>query len=807
MTKIGTPQTRQDGRLKVTGAATYSAEFDVPGVTYAALVLSPVSSGRVRGFDLAAAKKAPGVLTILTHQNMPALKELNPTVGADGGAGPGEDRTPMRDDKITYNGQIIALVVADTLDHARHAANLIVADIEETKPFLDMERTVLVKTEDKAGSAGKDAGQSAAESEKKAPPPKIGTRVAPEKRGSGEEAQLQRGNPSGAMAGATHRITAQFSTPHEHHNPIEPHAIIALWKGDELTAYISCQSTKSPQRVLAHVFGLKDEQVRTVSHFIGGGFGCKGPGGWPHDIACAVAARRVGKPVKLALTRQEMFSLVGHRGQTSQHIAIGAQNNGTISALTHACLTDAHPNNGFFERPAVGTSRVMYELPNYGMGHQAAQVNIAPPIFMRAPGESPGTWALESALDEMAHEVGMDPVAFRLANHADVHPQTRKPWSSKHLKECYARGQHLIGWSGRSMMPRMTRQGRYLIGWGMATATYPGYRQAAAARVRLYPDGRAIAASSGCDIGTGAYTVFRLVAADALGYPIERVTMELGDSDLPFAPVAGGSQLTASVAPAVQEACQRAMIDVAALAIKDPASPLRGRELKDLDYGSGRVFVKGNASVGEPLSTIVRRSGKPFVEHCIRKETMSSAKGAQGLKQSQRPPCTPIRPVAEVDQDQDKYAFQSFGAQFCKVRVDEALGMIRVLDYAAVFDVGTVLNPKTARSQAIGGISYGIGMALHEETFYHPEEAKVGRAGRPVVRNLADYHVASHADVPDIQIAFINKPDPHINTLGARGLGEIGITGVAAAIGNAVFNATGTRVRDLPILPERVMKS
>ena len=502
-----------------------------------------------------------------------------------------------------------------------------------------------------------------------------------------------------------------------------------------------------------------------------------------------------------------MFTLVGHRGQTAQHIEIGARPDGKIAALTHHCLTDAHPNNGFFEPPALGTSRVLYELPNYSMKHEAAQVNIAPPIFMRAPGESPGTWALECALDEMAHELGIDPVAFRVANHADVHPQTRKPWSSKHLKECYARGQQLIGWSGRELAPRKVRQGRYLIGWGMATATYPGYRQAASARVRLYPDGRAVAASSGCDLGTGAYTVFQQVAADALGYPVERVRMELGDSDMPFAPVAGGSQLTASVAPAVREACEQAMRDVAAMAIKDNASPLSGRDLRELAYGEGRVFVNADRQIGEPLAEVVRRSGKPFVEHCVRKETMASAKGAQGLKQSQRPPCTPSTPVSEVDADQDKYAFTSFGAQFCKVRVDEELGAIRVLDFASVLDVGTILNPKTARSQAIGGITYGIGMALHEETSYHPENAKVGRAGRPVVRNLADYHVAAHADVPDIQVEFINKPDPHINSLGARGIGEISITGVAAAIGNAVFNATGTRLRDLPLLPERVMKS
>lgn len=607
------------------------------------------------------------------------------------------------------------------------------------------------------------------------------------------------------MSAAGSKIAAEYTTPHEHHNPIEPHAIICEWQGDKLTAYVSSQSTRGPQRILARAFGLADENVRAVCHFVGGGFGCKGTGAWPHEVACAAAAKLAGKPVKLALRRQEMFSLVGHRGQTEQQVSIGAEKDGKIQALRHVCLTDAHPNNGFFEPPALGTSKTLYAIPNFQMGHEAAQVNIAPPIFMRAPGESPGTWALECAMDEMAHQIGMDPVAFRLANHADVHPQTGKPWSSKHLKACYEQGQKLIGWEGRQLKPRMARQGRYFVGWGMATATYPAYRQPAGANARLYPNGRAVVLSSGCDLGTGAYTAFRQVAADALGLPLEQVTIQLGDSNLPFAPVAGGSQLTASVAPAVHEACERVLIDLMELARLDRASPVYGRKPEEVRAADGRIHLVSDPSKGETIADIVRRTGKEYVEHCVRTETMMSAKNADGLKQSARPLCSPKQPSSETDQDMDKYAFVSFGAQFCRVRVDEELGQVRLLDFASVLDVGRVLNPKTSRSQIIGGITMGIGMALMEETYYHPHDAKIGNPGRPVVRNLADYHVASHADTPPIQVAFIGQPDPHINSLGVRGIGEIGITGVAAAIGNAVFNATGKRIRDLPITPEKVM--
>lgn len=767
MKTLGQPATRQDALLKVTGGAKYSAEFALPNMSYAVLVTSPVSRGRIRGFKLEAAKAVKGVLAVMTYENRPALITPDPQKLAPIGTIPGEFELPLKGPDITYSGQAIAVVVADTYERARYAATLVEADVDSLEP------TVSVRE-------AKDVEK-------------------PKSFFGMEEAQIVRGAPKPTFAGAPKKMEADYHTPHEHHNPIEPHAIIAHWQGQRLTFYVSNQSTKGPQAMMAMMFGVPVENVRAISHFIGGGFGCKGSGGWPHEILAIAAAKMVNRPVKMALMRQQMFAGVGHRGECDMHMQIGTSPTGAIQTLSQKTLTQSHAAQPAFFEPSGLTSRLLYDAPSLEMVHEVAKTNISPPIFMRAPGESPGMWALESAMDEMAYELGLDPMQFRLMNHADKNPQTQLPWSSKHLKQCYERGAALIGWKNRELKPRQLQRGRYLIGFGMATATYPGYRQPAAARVRLYPDGRAIAASSGCDIGTGAYTVFRQVAAEALGLPLHRVVFELGDSNLPFAPVAGGSQLTASVAPAVHEACKMALRELAKLAVADPKSPLYKSKVADIAFRDGKAILKGNAAKGEPLSSIVKRTGKPYYEACVRAETMMSVKGNEGLKQKQKPPCTLAMPTSEQDSDAEKYAFQSFGAHFCKLRVDEELGVVRLLDWASVMDVGRVLNPKTARSQILGGIGMGIGMGLTEETAYDP------RNGRPVVRNIADYHIAANADVPEIQVEFIGIPDPHINALGARGIGEIGITGVAPAIGNAIFNATGKRLRDLPLTPEKLM--
>ncbi len=764
MKTVGQPVNRQDGRLKITGAAKYSAEWSLPNMTHAVPVQSAIARGTIRGFDLDAAKKADGVLLILTHENRPAMGKPGDASAVGGLIG--ENVVPLTDNVIHYSGQNIALVVAETYEQARYAATLVKATYDALPPDVEMEKL--------RGSA-----------------------MEPEKFFGTEEAQIVRGTPESALAGAAQKVSARYITPHGHHHPIEPHATIATWDGDKLTMYDASQGVGLPQRLAAGVFNVPVENVRVVCHFTGGGFGTKGST-WPHTFLAAMASRMIKRPVKLPLMRQHMTSATGHRPATHQDVAMGADATGKIAALQFDTLTDSSTLTTFFE-PAGLTSRLLYAVDNYGMKHKVANVNLGAPIYMRAPGEAPGTFGMDSVMDEMAHALKMDPVAFRVANHADIDPNLKKPWSSKHLKACYERGAEMIGWNKRKMEPGGLREGRYLVGYGMATATYPANRMACGARVRVYPDGRVTVSAASNDIGTGTYTVLQQVTAEAFGVPLHRVRAELGDTTMPSAPIAGGSWLTASLAPAAVEAAEQAMAELTTLAVADKKSPLSGRDAKEIAWKDGRAFVKANPDKGETMAAMVKRSGKPYFETCVRAQTMMDAKDNQGLKQTQRPPCGAVMPKPEQDRDMDKYSFHSFGAQFCRVRVDPELGTVRLTHFVSVMDVGTILNPKTARNQIMGGIGFGIGMALSEETAYDP------RNGRPVARNLADYHVAAHADVPDIQVEFLNIPDPHLNRLGARGVGEIGTTGVAAAIANAIFNATGKRLRELPLTPDKVI--
>jgi len=761
---IGQPATRQDAKLKVTGAAKYSAEFALPDMAYAVLVTAPVGRGTIRSLDVAEARGATGVLAVISHLDKPRLRALDPKAMARAQAQTGEALLPFQSPDIVYNGQAIAIVVADTYERARYAATLVRADIAALPPSTTLRDTPNV-----------DAPKSA----------------------NGTPAQVMRGTPDAALAGAASKIEATYHTTNEHHNPIEPHANVAHFHDGGLTVYQASQGTSPPQATLAYLFDLAPEKVRVINYFTGGGFGTKGTGAWGHDLACAMAARAVRRPVKLALMRQQMFAGTGHRGETEMEMQIGAAADGKIEMLGMKTLTQGHQDQPKFFETAGFLSNVLYPAQNFEMTHHVARNNISPPTYMRAPGEAPGAFGLECAMDEMAVELGMDPMKFRMQNYAEVDPNSGLPFSSKQLQKCYERGAQLIGWDARKSQPRMAREGRYLIGYGMASATYPANRQPASAKCRIYGDGRAVAASNGVDIGTGAYTVFRQVAADTLGFPLYKVVFELGDSKLPKAPVAGGSWLTASVAPAIVEACEMAMRETAQMAIKDHRSPLFGRKLDEIKFQDGLAVLQSDPGKGEALSSIVKRSGQPFVEACCHAETMKSAKGNEGLKQKSKAPCAIIDPDAETDHDEAKYSFHSFGAQFCKLRVDEEMGTIRLLDWAVVMDAGRILNHRTARSQILGGVGFGIGMALSEETLYDPNTA------RPYTRNLADYHVAVNGDVPRIQVEFVEVPDPHINSIGCRGIGEIGIVGVPAAIGNAVFNATGKRLRELPLTPDK----
>jgi xanthine dehydrogenase YagR molybdenum-binding subunit len=737
---VGQPVNRVDGRLKVTGEARYAAEFHQPNLAHAVLVQSTIAQGRIKNIYSSAAEKAPGVLTVITHTNATKLKQPKNDF-MDGGFMQ-EDRFSLDTDEIAYAGQHIAVVVADSFENAMHAAALIRVEYETGKHLLTM---------DEAG----------------------GHPTLPEEFFH-EPIQIHKGDVTAALTATDAiKIEATYVTPTETHNPMEPSATIAMWEGDRLTVYDATQWVQGTQATLAEAFGLPRENVRVICPFVGGAFGCKGFQ-WPHTFLAAMAARQVRRPVKLAITRPQMFTSCGHRPVTVQDLALAADKEGKLRAIRHRTKIVTSPVGTHIEACGLASTGKLYACPNIDIEHTLYQINIATPTPMRAPGETPGTYALESAMDELAYALKLDPIALRLVNYADAHPISGKPWSSKQLKECYRRGAEKFGWSQRKAEPRSTRgNDGALIGWGMATATYPGYRFAGAAKARLMADGRAVVSSAAHDLGTGAYTVFTQVAAEAFGLPVEKINFKLGDSSLPKAPVAGGSNTTATISEAILRAAAVVKEKLAALAVTDRKSPLFGQRADNLIAVDGRLSSKSDPSKSDKFADILSRAGQDAVE------------GESGL--------------TEPGEEAEKFAFQSFGAHFCEVKIDPLLPRVRVTRFVSVIDNGRVLNPKTSRSQIMGGVIMGIGMALMEETIYDPH------TGRPVTQNLADYHVCVNADVADITPFFIDVPDPHINSLGARGLGEIGITGVAAAVANAIFHATGKRVRDLPITPDKLI--
>jgi xanthine dehydrogenase YagR molybdenum-binding subunit len=740
---IGKPIDRVDGRKKITGAARYAAEFKHDRLAHAVLVQSTIPKGRILAIDTSAAKRAPGVIAILSHQNAPKLKQGNSgpkSVPLQSGK-MGEDRLPFSDDVIHYAGQHVAVVVADTLDHARHAASLVKVRYQEEKPALTMEEAASTAYMPKASF--------------------------------GRPLQHERGDVEAALAApGVVKIQQTYTTPVETNNPMEPSATVAAWDGDKLTVADATQGVMGTRGILAQVFGIPKENVRVVCPFTGGGFGCKGFV-WPHTMIAAMAAKVTGRPVQLNLTRQQMFTSVGHRPPTRQTIALAARKDGKLTALRHETLQPTSTTTEFIEPCGLTTSKMLYSCENVAIPHRLVKVNVGPPTPMRAPGDCPGSFAIESAMDELAYELGIDPVELRLRNYAEMDEGEKKPWSSKHLRECYQRGAEMFGWSKRDPKPGSMKDGDLLVGWGMATALYPGNRRPASARARLTPDGRALVQACTQDLGTGSYTIFTQVAADALGLPVERVTFELGDSEFPEAPGSGGSNTAASVSEAVYQVGGAIRTKLAAIATSDPESPLAGRTADQLTLADGRLFLTSDPSRGISVPDLVRRSRMPAIEAEVH--------------------------VKPEDEKTKKYSIHSWGAQFCEVRIDPLLPRVQVSRWVSVIDVGRVLNTKLSRSQVMGGVTMGIGMALMEHTVYDP------RTGWPVTDNLADYLIPVNADFGSFDVELLNHPDPVINTLGCRGVGEIGITGVAAAIANAVYHATGKRVRDLPITVEKLL--
>ncbi len=728
---IGQGIVRQDGRLKVTGGARYAAEFDVPGCLHAVLVQSTIPAGAITGYDTAQAERMPGVVAIITHQNAGALnqhKAAQQTV----------THPFLQDGRIVYNGQHVAVAVADTFERAEAAASAVRVRYAPSEAVTVMDESALSRA------------------------------YKPKQFQNGEKSpDVSRGDEDAAFAGAPVRVEATYETPVEHHNPMEPHATIAMWRGDTVAVWTSTQGISGVQETLASAFGLPKESVTVVCPYVGGGFGCKG-NTWPPATIAALAARHVGRPVKLVVTRPQMFTSNGYRPKTIQKIRLGAGRDGRLLSIRHDGFSQmSDPMLGEFSEPVGVVTQMAYSCRNVAVTHRVVPVNQGLPTYMRAPGESSGMFALESAMDEMAHALRMDPLAFRLANYAERDEQKDKPFASKGLRECYSRAADRFGWRQRNPTPGSMRDGRILVGWGMATSTYPTNRRPCHARIVVRSDGTVLVQSGVQDLGTGTYTIMAQCAADRLGVDIARVSAQLGDSRFPQGPVSGGSATAASVLPAIEAAADALLARLAALAALDPhfaQVPPADIRLDGFDLTAPGRRV--------PVLQVMARAGL----HTVDAEGSSAPGDAYKA-----------------------HSCHSFGAQFAEIRIDPDFGTIRVSRIVSCFEVGRLLNARTGRSQLLGGIVFGIGMALQEETL-------VDRAtGRIVNSNIADYHVPVNADVPDIEVMTVDAPDLATGALGAKGAGELPMVGVAPAIANAVFHATGRRVRKLPIRVEDVL--
>jgi xanthine dehydrogenase YagR molybdenum-binding subunit len=725
MSLIGAPLSRVDGRLKVTGAAQYTAEFQIPNLAYAVVVESTIPSGRILSMDTEKAEKASGVIAVLTHGNAPKLPGAEIRISL------------LQEDKIYYNGQPIGVVVAETLHQAQFAASLIKARYLATPAKLDFEAGFLTAHPGSHNGEPGDAGW---------------------------------GDTIAGLAQAEIKIEEIYTTPVQHHNPMEPHATIAQWEGDKLTLHDSTQAVTSRQEYLAKMFGIPAEKIRVIALFVGGAFGCKGQT-WSHVVLTAMAAKQINRPVKLVMERPQMFGSVGARPMTHQKLSLGATKEGKLRAIRHEVHAHTSVIEDYLESSAFAT-RVMYDCPNVATIHRLVPMNLGTPTYMRAPGVATGTFALEVAMDELAYKLKMDPLQLRLLNYTEIDPGTKKPFTQKNLRECYKQGAERFGWSKRTHEVGSMRDAEQLIGWGMATETYPARGLPASAMVRLQPDGRVLVACGSQEIGNGVYTIITQVAAETLGVSPEMIEAKIGDTTLPKAPISAGSMTTVSITPAIQSAAKQAREKLINMAMNDGQSPVHGAAADQIEIKDGKIFLKSSPDKSETFAALLARNGNQPVE------------GSASLKPTL---------------DQKQFAAHSFGAVFAEVGVDPRIGTVRVRRIGAVFDVGKIVNQKTAHSQFIGGIVWGISLALFEDTHTDPH------LGRFTNANIADYLVPVNADIPEIDVSALDIPDTKLDPIGARGIGEIGITGTGAAVANAIYHATGKRVRDLPITPDKLI--
>jgi xanthine dehydrogenase YagR molybdenum-binding subunit len=731
MQTIGTPVSRVDGRAKVTGTAKYAGEFNAPGLVYGNIATSAIARGRIAKIDTSAALGVAGVLDVLTHENRPRMAVTKRSY-QDDVAPDGSPYRPLYDDKILFSGQPVALVLAEEWEIARYATTLLRIEYEGDAHATDLHA---------------DRGK-AYEKSKPAKP---------------------RGDAEKAYAASEVKHEGEYFIAVEHHNPMELFASTVVWEGDgKLTVYDKTQGVQNVQRYLCSVFSKKADDVRVISPYVGGAFGSGlRPG---HQVTIAVlGALALERSVRLVLSRQQMFTL-GYRPGMIERLMLGANAGGTLNAITHEAIAMTSQYEEF-ARNDTGWAGALYKSPNANFSHKLVRLDLPTPADMRAPGGATGVYALECAMDELAVKLKLDPLELRFRTYSDRDQNEDLPYTSKKLRECYRQGAEAFGWDKRNAEPRSMRDGRELVGWGMATGIWEAMQEKTAARIVLTANGHAEVSCATADIGTGTYTIMTQLAADMLGLPLENVTAKLGDSTLPHSPVEGGSWMAASVAGAIGTTADSVRKELLRLAKKMPDSALADAKLDEVTLADGKLVSKKDASRGVAI-TDVMRAGK--VDR-IEQETTAESN------------------------DDGKHARYAHSAIFAEVKIDEQLGVIRVTRVVNAVAAGRILNTKTARSQVMGGVVWGMGMALHEETLIDHN------FGRFMNANIAEYHVPVNADVHDIEVIFVDEPDDIINPLGIKGVGEIGVVGTAAAIANAIYHATGKRVRDLPITLDKVL--
>ena len=731
---IGQPISRIDGKLKVTGAAPYATEHAIDNVAYGVPVTSTIGSGQVTRIDTSIAEKMPGVLGVIHHGNVEPM--YRPAQGFEQMIRAGETRPPFEDNNVYYYGQYIALAIAETFQQAQAAAANVRVEYQSKKPLVRLQDS---RPENKPAS------------------------------------KYSRGDAESAFAQATVKIDQTYITPVETHNPMEMHATIAVWNQakDKLTLYETTQGVVNHHNTLCQMLDMPLESVHIVSPFVGAGYGSKlFP--WPQSLMAAAGARHVGRPVKVTVPRSLMFTSTGHRPFTQQRIRLAATSDGKLVSTMHDVLQETSMVDDYVER-CTDPTPILYSCANVSAIQNLVHLNVGTPTPMRGPGTTPGLFALESAMDELAIALNMDPLEFRLKNYAERDEGSNRPWSSKHLRECYEQGAQRFGWSKRNPKVGSMRNGEKVLGWGMGTCTWPGNRSRADVRVRLLVDGTARVSCACQDIGTGTYTIFAQVVSDKTGVPVDKVHVILGDSDLPPGPTSGGSAATATVLPAISKAAEQARDTLFQVATKTDKSPFQNADAKTLKMSNGRIYAQDkSADSGVAFQDVLALRKLSSVDAQARTESPDEAK---------------------------KYSIHSFGAHFCEIEFDPGIARLRITRWVTVIDGGRMMNAKTARSQILGGVVMGIGMGLFEETVYDT------RNGHPVNSNFADYIVPTNKDIPDIDVVLLDYPDPVLNEYGARGIGEIGLTGVASALTSAVYHAAGVRVRKLPIRIEDLLTS